>query len=145
MQDLSCEKSPTKPEHIHKEKKFHISHLPQNINPSTKEKRKLICKKYREKKKKYIISLKTEISQLQQKQSQLKHKLPLSISDTIINIILHKAKTSSVNLQKDLFVSLINSSSAQLEIKSHSHSELSKCKVNAFFSLYTGVTSLQKW
>jgi hypothetical protein len=145
MQDLSSEKSPVHSDLIHKEAKFHISHLPQNMSTSTKEKRKLICKKYREKKKKYIISLKTEILHLQQKQLQLKHKLPLSTIDTIINIILYKAKTSSVNLQKDLFVSLINSSSAQIEIKSATQKDVTQCKANPFFSLYTSVASLQKW
>lgn len=144
MQDSNKENSPKKYPPIQKEKKFHISYLPKISKPSTKEKRKMICKKYREKKKNYIISLKTEISNLQYKQNEMKQHLSLSILDNIINIIISKAKSASIPLHKEIFLFLTNSSCTQLEIDTKSTKEQTFSELNNFFSLYTSFTFLQK-
>ena len=144
MQGSDGEELPKKQKSIQKKMKFYINYTPTNNKPSTKEKRKMICKKYREKKKTYIINLKNEISNLQTQIDRIQRQSQQTMLDILNNIIILRAKHASVNIQKELLLTSTDTSSCHLDNANDTTKEATLLEQTQIFSLYKTISTLQK-
>ena len=144
MQGSEVEQLPKKQKSVRKKMKFYINYTASNNKPSPKEKRKLICKKYREKKKTYIINLTNEILNLQTQIEHIQRQSRHTMLDVLNNIIILKAQHASININKDLLLTSTTTSSYNVDNVNDTMKEDTLLEQTQIFSLYNTISTLQK-